>query len=67
MRGVITSLDLGTWKGSEDSKLTFSLLCSYYRVAFNEITSIEIDVPNMKRVIGGVDQLAMARAAILKI
>ena len=66
MRGTITELDFGTWKGGEDTNLTFSMVCSYYRVDMNEITKIEIDIPNMVRNIGGIDQLATTRAAILK-
>lgn len=67
MRGVITQLDLGTWKAGDNTALKFSMVCSYYRLDWNEMEVIEIDVPNMVRRVDGVDQLAMARAAIWKV
>lgn len=66
IRGQIIKLDMGTWKPGETSSLSVDIVCSYYRLEMDGAEIMEIDVPNMIRRISGVDQLAMARAAILK-
>jgi len=67
MRGKIKTLDMGTWKAGDDSTMQFSVACSYYRLNYAGADMIEIDVENMVRIIGGEDQLALQRAAILRV
>lgn len=62
MRGRIKELDMGTWKPGEVAKLKCSLMLEYYRFSEAGMDLIEIDVQGMRRVINGVDQLALTRA-----
>ncbi len=66
MRGQIVKMDMGTWKPGDNSNLTLSIVCSYYRLEMDGFEVMEIDVANMVRRVNGNDQLAMARLAILK-
>ena len=62
MRGRVKELDMGTWKPGEAAKLKCSLMLEYYKFSEDGKVLIEVDVPNMKRVVNGVDQLAATRA-----
>jgi len=62
MRGRIKELDMGTWKPGESAKLKCQLMLNYYRLNMGGVDIIEIDVQGMKRIINGVDQLALTRA-----
>lgn len=64
VRGLFTQTDPGTWKpGSQTAnKCTVSL--KYLKVTIGSSVVCEIDAENMKRVIGGVDQLAAIRRAL---
>lgn len=64
MRGKIKSLEPGAWKGGEKSTWAFGLSLIYYRHEQGGEVIHEIDVPNMVRIVGGVDQLAEHRANI---
>ncbi len=62
MRGRIKELDMGTWKPGESARLKCALMLEYYRYTAAGVDLVEIDVPGMRRVINGVDQLAATRA-----
>lgn len=64
LRGVITEFEPGAWQAGEKATAKFTLGVRYYRYDSNGQTIILIDVENMIRIIGGVDQLALIRAAI---
>lgn len=64
LRGAIKGLEQGTWKAGEKPILKCSMALRYYRETVGGDDLIEIDVENMVRKIGGVDQLAGIRAAI---
>ncbi len=64
MRGRLKEQDAGSWKPGEDAELKGSISCEYYKLTINGLPIYEIDVPNMVRKIGGVDQLAKQRAAL---
>ncbi|MFK7827908.1 MAG: phage major tail tube protein [Oligoflexales bacterium] len=65
LEGVITELDLGTWKRGDDSEMKFTLKANYYRLESAGETLIEIDAKNLIQKIGGVDELELVRAALL--
>lgn len=64
MRGKITSLDRGSWKPGATASMTVSVDLEFYQetVAGEEVALI--DVKNMIRKIGGVDQMAEMRKAL---
>lgn len=64
MRGQIRELDHGTWKPGEKAMLKASLALRYYKLTHGQTVVTEIDVENMVRVVGGVDQLAAMRQAL---
>ena len=64
MRGKITQFDAGTWAVGDKSKSKFSIVCNYLKIMTGPSVNVEIDVFNMKRLIGGVDQVEEIRAAI---
>lgn len=63
--GVVTEVDMGTWKKGDDTSLKFTVKCNYYRLDRGLENLIEIDAKNMIRKIGNVDQLAKVRSALL--
>ncbi len=64
MRGMFSETDPGNWKAGDDTSLKLTLALRYYRYEQGGEEIIEIDVENMVRKIGGVDQLAERRAAL---
>lgn len=64
MRGTITSLQRGDWQPGTKAQLTVTARLDYYAEEIAGETVTEIDVINMVRVIGTVDQLAAQRAAL---
>jgi uncharacterized protein len=61
-RGMIKEVDAGSWKAGDKATLKISIALRYYKLIVNGEVIHEIDVPNMIRIIGGVDQLATQRA-----
>lgn len=55
---------LGNWKAGDPASNEIDLSVRYAKVTIAGSDMIEIDVDNMKRVVGGVDVLASIRAAI---
>ncbi|MEI4262778.1 phage major tail tube protein [Roseovarius sp. D0-M9] len=64
LRGKITRVERGTWTPGQQAPLTFTLRLDFFSEELDGRMIHEIDVPNMKRVINGVDQLAARRAAL---
>lgn len=62
--GRIKATDLGNWKSGEKAGTKFEATLSYLEIVIDGRQVVEIDVENMVRRIGGVDQLAAQRAAI---
>jgi P2 family phage contractile tail tube protein len=61
-RGMIKEVDGGSWKPGDKATLKLSVALRYYKLTVGGEVIHEIDVPNMIRIIGGVDQLATQRA-----
>jgi len=64
MQGRIKEVDYGTWKAGEKAVLSCMLALSYYKLQVDGNDIHEVDVPNITRIIDGVDQLADRRAAL---
>jgi len=64
VNGAWTSMDLGSWKAGERTSLKITVAARYYKLTIDGNDLVEIDVANMQRMIGGVDQLAGLSDAI---
>lgn len=64
MTGMIKENDPGTWKAGDKGGLKFTIALTYYKYTKGGAVLHEIDIPNMKRIIGGTDQLAEQRKAL---
>lgn len=64
MRARWTGLEAGALKPGEKSTIKLVGSVSYYRLQENGVETCEIDVENMVRRIGGIDQLAGHRRAM---
>ena len=64
MGGLWTGTEFGDLKPGTDVPLKLMLDVRYYRLVINGVEIHEIDIPNGKRVIGGVDQLRGIRRAM---
>jgi hypothetical protein len=62
--GKFKKLSMGNWKAGEKANQVYEMAVNYYRLNVGGVDVIEIDVLNMRRIIGGVDQLAGIRADI---
>jgi P2 family phage contractile tail tube protein len=64
LRGMLKEQDMGTWKPGERATLKGTIAVRYYKLTLDGEVIHEIDVENMIRIIGGVDQLAEQRTAL---
>lgn len=64
LRGGVKEVDPGTWKPSDKAELKLMVALTYIKLMHGGELVYEIDVTNMVRNIGGVDQLAAQRNAL---
>lgn len=64
MRGRIISIERDSWETGKIAPTTVTVNAVYYKEEIGSETVVEIDSKNMKRIIGGEDQLAEQRAAL---
>ena len=64
LHGSWKAIDMGTWKPGEKAALKVQLAATYYQLAVNGVAVIQIDVPNMIRIVNGQDLLSDVRSAI---
>lgn len=64
MAGRVRSVEPGNWKTGERSTLVFTMDLDAYKYEQNGVVIHEIDVPNMVRIVNGVDRLASQREDI---
>lgn len=64
MRGKVTEIDPGTSKAGEKPVLKVTLNLNYYKLVHGDRVLHEVDIINMVRIVNGVDQLALTRAAL---
>ena len=60
--GYLKEIDQGSWKPGDKSTLKGSVAVNYYKHTVGGSVLHEIDIKNMKRIIGDIDQLATTRA-----
>lgn len=63
-RGKITRVGPGAWEPGQRPALEVTMSLIYFRQQRDNRELVEVDVPNMTRVIDGVDQLAARRQAM---
>jgi len=61
MTGMLKEMDPGSWKPGDKANLKVTVAVRYYKHTINGEVVHEIDVPNMIRIVNGVDQLAVTR------
>ena len=64
LQGMVREVDPGTWKPGDKATLKLMIAIRYYKLTYADDVLHEIDIPNMVRTIGGVDQLAATRTAL---
>ena len=64
LQGLVREMDPGNWKPGEKATLKIMLALRYYKLTHGGDIVHEIDIPNMVRTIGGVDQLSAVRSAL---
>lgn len=64
MVGRIKSVGMGNWKAGDKNANEYEMGVNYYKLTVGGVEVYEIDVENMIRRVGGVDQLAGIRADI---
>lgn len=61
LTGSWKEIDMGNWKVGEKASCKVQVSAKYYALAINNIPVVLIDIPNMKRIIAGVDKLKEQR------
>lgn len=64
LRGRITRVERGSWTPGQQAPLTITMRPDFFSEELDGRQVHEIDVPNMTRIINGVDQLAARRTAM---
>lgn len=64
LQGMLKEVDQGSWKPGDKTTLKGSVAVRYYKHTIDGEVIHEIDVPNMIRMVNGVDQLAATRQNI---
>ena len=64
LQGIVREMDPGNWKPGEKAALKIMMALRYYKLTHGGDVVHEIDIPNMVRTIGGVDQLSAVRSAL---
>ena len=64
MRGRVTRLARGAWTPGSLAPLQVTMRLNYYKEERDDVVLTEIDITNMVRIVGGVDQLKAQRAAM---
>lgn len=64
MRGQIQKVTPAAWKPGEASTYSYSIGLSYYKYEVDNRIIHEFDVPNMVRIVNGIDRLMEHRAAL---
>lgn len=64
LRGRITRVERAAWTPGRQAPLTLTVRLDFFAEELDGRQIHEIDVPNMTRIINGVDQLAERRAAL---
>ncbi|USU08909.1 phage major tail tube protein [Sphingomonadaceae bacterium OTU29MARTA1] len=63
-RGRHEEIDLGEMKPGEDTEFKVKSQLSYFKMSWNGVVQVEIDVLGLIEIVGGVDLMAPHRAAM---
>ena len=63
-RGRHEEIDMGEWKPGEDTEFKVKSQLSYFKLTWNGVVEVEIDVLGMIEIVGGVDLMAEHRSAL---
>ena len=63
-RGRHEEIDMGEWKPGEDTEFKVKSQLSYFKLTWNDVVEVEIDVLGMIEIVGGVDLMAAHRSAL---
>jgi P2 family phage contractile tail tube protein len=63
-RGRHEEIDMGEWKPGEDTEFKVKSQLSYFKLTWNDVVEVEIDVLGMIEIVGGVDLMAEHRFAL---
>lgn len=61
MQGILSNVDMDTWKPGEEMPLKISMSLRYYKLTIDGAEVYEIDPVNYRAVVNGVDQLEVTR------
>ncbi|MDB5690275.1 MAG: phage tail protein [Sphingomonas bacterium] len=64
LRGRHEEIDMGEWKPGEGGEFKVKTSVAYYKLVWNGVTEIEIDVLGMVFMVGGIDRRAAIREAL---
>lgn len=64
MRGMLGTTEFAEWTPGAKTPKTLTFELTYFRYRQNDVELAEIDIINMIRKFGGIDQLASQRAAL---
>lgn len=64
MRGIIKEIEFQEFTAGEKATVSFSVALDYYKISKGDRVMVEIDIENVRRVVGGVDQLENDRIAL---
>lgn len=65
MRGIVTEINLGTWKKGDDTTQSFSMSLTFLSIVQDAEELCYIDIPNSVRRISGSDAMKNARSILL--
>jgi P2 family phage contractile tail tube protein len=63
-RGRHEEIDMGEWKPGEDTEFKVKSQLSYFKLTWNGVVEVEIDVLGMIEIVGGVDLMVEHRSAM---
>ena len=64
LTGKIFDADPGDWKHGDKTEWDYRIVCKTYKMTFDSAVIHDIDPQNFIRIVDGVDQLALIRAAL---
>jgi P2 family phage contractile tail tube protein len=61
MRGILSNVDMDTWKPGDEMPLKITMSLRYYKLEIDGAAVYEIDPVNYKAIVNGTDQLETTR------
>jgi P2 family phage contractile tail tube protein len=64
VRGVIKQIAFKEFKPGSKANMDFTVMAEYYKLSKGALVLVELDIANVKRIVGGTDQLIDDRTAL---